>query len=149
MTMPESFLMGSLVVFAIYITLPRSVRRKLAGYTVISDIVVSSAFIQIYATTGAVSGLEIAILASIIFSVSIRLIKWVEGYERYEINGSDSLYSIFVELSSFALQWIRGAFMALFTGRFYPPPPLNGQWVEYKPSTDWLNDFFPTKRAAS
>jgi len=114
--------------------------RRAMGYQTLVDIVMSSYMVSTYAATGAVSGLTIAVLAALGFSLTLRGIRWLIGYEKLAVNGVESARLLASELLTQSAHWVRAFALALFRkGRVEAPAPLNVEWVYHEaPIAGWM-----------
>ncbi len=114
--------------------------RRIMGYMLLTDISVSAYIISVYATTGAVSGLTIAIFAALGVSLSLRGLRAIFGYEKLSINGNESLRLVAADLLTQGVSWGRAIVAASWRGgRVDAPEPLQVTWVQHAPSLfTWL-----------
>lgn len=114
--------------------------KKILGYTVVADIAGSAYLVSTYSATGTVSGLTVAIFGALLLTLSLRTLRQILGFSRFTLNGSDRVSDLLAALATYGIGWLRSLLRALFTASpVIPPPPLNGQWIEYRPSWQrWL-----------
>ena len=121
------------IVAAFLLLIPSAVWvRRMAGYQTIMDVFSSWYVVSTYAATGAASGLATAVLAALLISITIRLIKFFIGYERYAVDGDERLASIVAAGFTQAVRWLRALFFALWKGgEVQAPEALKGEWVRH------------------
>lgn len=118
-----------MIVAALILMVPKNWVRKFAGYQFATDVVMSAYIVSTYATAGAVSGLATAVMAALFLSITLRTIKYLFGFERYEIDGVDSIPELIARLLTQAAAYIRGFVLSIFRkGKVERPEPLGGEW---------------------
>jgi hypothetical protein len=132
--------MAAASVAALIIVVPTEWLRKVLGYVVIGDILGSWYLVATYASTGTVSGLQVAVFGALILTITLRAMRRVVGYSRYEIDGDSRLAALAAASLTQAIAWARAVFFAAFRGgKINPPTPLGGQWVYHPPrAPSWL-----------
>jgi drug/metabolite transporter (DMT)-like permease len=125
--------LAAMVVAALILMFPRNWRRKLMSFGVAFDLIGSALIVGTYASTGAASGLTVAILAALMLTITIRVLRSIDGYEVIYVNNERRLSVVVAALLSQSVAWIRSGVSALFRGgQVIAPAPLNIEWREQK-----------------
>lgn len=126
--------LASAVVLALLIMLPRAFRKRLLGYMLAADVMGSWYIVSTYATTGAVSGLTIAVFAALILTLALRFIKVSGGSEKLALNGDTSISALFAGLITQAIAWAKAVWRAMRNNEpVQAPDPLEWSWVIDQP----------------
>lgn len=126
--------MAAASVAALLIVVPTDWLRKVLGYIVVGDVLGSWYLVATYASTGTVSGLQVAVFGALFLTITLRVMRRVMGYRRYEIDGDSRLSVLAAASLTQAVAWTRAVFFAAFRGgKINPPTPLGGRWVYHAP----------------
>jgi hypothetical protein len=130
--MSASFIVAVCMVLALYIMIPKSVWRYLAGYVFIWDLLASAYVINMGIATGTVTGLAAGFIAALFITIILRVMRYTAGSVRLALEGDTTFRVIVAGLFTQAIAWIRAIVMALFKGgRIEAPKPLSWTWVEH------------------
>ena len=123
MELGEVMLYSFMGVMAISITF-HGIVKKLLVAPVLVDIIASSYFVSAYLTTGTISGIQIAIGSVITVTVTIRVQRWLLGFERMTVEGDPDFGRVMAHIITGIAFWIRTSIAALFMGKQATPPAL-------------------------
>lgn len=99
------------------------------GYGPMFDLLGTGLIITTYVSTATFGGLGVAIIAALILSVVIKVLRHTEGYDVYELNSSTDMYPIIAALATQSVLWIKAYSKGLVSGQVDAPTPLNGTWI--------------------
>ena len=107
--------------------------KKMLSVPVAVDVAASGYFLSTYAATGTISGLTVGVLSVLLVSITIRLWRYLFGYQRLTVSGDARPAAVFAHLITAGNYWVRQSFKSLFTGKpALCPSPFNFRW-QYMP----------------
>jgi hypothetical protein len=143
--MENAVVIALCMVIALWIMVPKKIWRWLAGYTVFVDIMSSIWLVNTGVATGTVTGMTAGFIAALLVTLAIRAMRYVNGAERFALDGDTSIPKIAAGVATQGVRWTRSIFKGLFTGSaIEAPEPLNWTLVETSVPHSWkdvIRDF--------
>jgi hypothetical protein len=130
MGLATQVVMGLVAMMAALVIIPTEAVTKMFGYLGITDLAFSAWLVATAA--GTLGGFQIALIASLLYSLTTRELRRAWGSKKLSINGDTGLGAQLVHVSSWTTAYLRSVFMSLMKGgRVTRPDKLRFKWVEH------------------